>query len=93
MISREFGNGGWKATCANNPPPLHVSDTESAAAQWWPLPRPALFPQHGGPHMVTIPAPGGFAGDDPTDPTAQTIPRVPTIGMVGRLHVTGNAGR
>ena len=87
MITRDFGHGGYAAGCASNPPPLHVYDTESEAANWHPLPRIYLRPTPPGPLMVQIPAPGGFAGDDPTDPTQQTVPRIPTLGMVGRFHV------
>lgn len=84
-FTRELGDGGWKAACEGAPPPLHVYDTEHEAANWFPLPRPVLVPQHPGPVMVHIPVPAPF-GDDPLDPTAQTEPRVATGGMVGRLN-------
>ena len=93
MISRDLGRFSWTLAGQHNPPPLHVYSPEAEHAAWHPLAEVRLMPQHPGPVMVHIPAPGGFAGDDPTDPTAQTLPRVPTIGMVGRLHQTGTAGR
>jgi hypothetical protein len=95
MISREFGNGGWAAGCSNAPPPLHVYDTESEAAQWYPPVRPALFPQPPGPIMVKIPSPVGGGeqlGDDPTDPARQSRKRFTCNGMIGRLNVPGGAG-
>ena len=93
MISRNFHDLGWAAGCAQAPPPLHVYDTQSIAAAWHPLPRVTLLPQHPGPEMVKVPAPGGFAGDDPTDPAGQTIPRISTMGMCGRLHQKGVSHR
>lgn len=89
MITRDFGHGGYAAGCGNSPPPLHVYDTESEHANWHPLPRVALFPHHPGPVLVGIPAPGGFAGDDPTDPSQQTAPRVASVGILARLHQKG----
>lgn len=89
MITREFGDGGWCAAGAGNPPPLHVRDTESLAANWHPLPRPYLLAQHGGPRMVTIPhLPPDELGEDPTDPGRCHRPRVASAGMVARLNVT-----
>ena len=88
MITREFGDGGWKATGAGNPPPLHVRDTESLAAGWHPLPRPYLLAQPGGPVMVTIPhLPADELGEDPTDPGRCHRPRQATGGLVARLDV------
>lgn len=88
MMSRDYGHGGWAAGCAGNPPPLHIYDTESAAANWYPYERPQLWPTHPGPTMVRIPVPAGNAlGDDPTDPAAQTYPRIATAGMCGRFNV------
>jgi hypothetical protein len=86
MITRQFGDGGWAAGCAAAPPPLHVYDTESAAANWFPLPRPALRSTPPGPALVAIPIAAPF-GDDPTDPTMQTAPRQQTTGMIGRFRV------
>lgn len=92
MITRDFGDGGWKACAPGNPPPLHVADTESAMANWHPLPRPFLFPTHPGPVMVAIPwLPGNLLGEDPTDPAGQLRPRVATPGMIGRLNVTAGS--
>ena len=89
MITRAFGDGGWAAGCENNPPPLHVYDTESEAANWYPYERPYLFPTPGGPaHVFRIPA--GVFGDDPTNPAAQTKPRLATMGMIGRFHAAGS---
>lgn len=84
MMTRDFGHGGWAAGCANNPPPLHVYDTESEAANWHPLERPYLRPTPGM-IPVQIPQPAGTAlGDDPTNPGAQTAPRMQCSGMIGR---------
>ena len=92
MITRQFGDGGWKACAPGNPPPLHVADTESAMANWHPLPRPFLLPTHPGPLMVLIPGlPGNLLGEDPTDPGAQLRPRVATPGMQARLNVTAGS--
>jgi len=86
MITRPFGDGGWAAGCEHNPPPLHVYDTESIAANWYPYERPYLFPTPGGPgHVFRIPT--GVYGDDPLDPAQQTKPRVASMGMIGRFHV------
>ena len=93
MISRDLGRFGYTLAGQYNPPPLHVYSPEAEHAAWHPVQRARFAPQHPGPVMVHIPAPGGFAGDDPTDPTAQTIPRVPTIGMIGRFHAVGTRGR
>ena len=90
MITRDFGTGWWKAGPRNNPPPLHVYSPEAERANWYPYERPVLHPVPPGPIMVMVPAPGGVAGDDPTDPTAQTIPRVATWGMAPRLSVGGS---
>jgi len=88
MITRDFGDGGWKACAPGNPPPLHVADTESAMANWHPLPRPFLYPTHPGPTMVLVPGPAGNdVGEDPTDPARQLRPRIATAGMIGRLNV------
>lgn len=88
MITRDFGDGGWACGPAGNPPPLHVYDTESEAANWHPYERPFIRPTVPGPTMVSIPSPqGNELGDDPTDPTRQTVRRIPTTGMVGRLHM------
>jgi hypothetical protein len=85
MITREFGDGGWTAGCKDAPPPLHVYDHTNPAANWYPLPRIVLRPQHPGPVMIHIPVVAPY-GDDPLDPTAQTVRRVPSHGMVGRLN-------
>jgi hypothetical protein len=91
VITRDLGDGGWAAGCQHNPPPLHVYDTESIAANWYPYERPAIFPTPGGPgHVFTIPT--GVYGDDPLDPTQQTKPRFATMGMIGRFHAAGTAG-
>lgn len=88
MITREFGDGGWKAAAPGNPPPLHVADTESAAANWHPLDRPRLMPTHPGPVLVLIPGlPANLLGEDPTDPGACLRPRAATAGMIGRLNI------
>jgi hypothetical protein len=85
MMTRDFGHGGWAAGCQYNPPPLHVYDTESIAANWFPYERPFIRPVAPGPVLVQIPQPAGSAlGDDPTDAGAQTVPRVVCEGMIGR---------
>ena len=87
-MTRDFGDGGWKACAPGNPPPLHVADTESAMANWHPLARPRLFPTHPGPLMVLIPGlPANLLGEDPTDPARQLAPRQATAGMNARLNV------
>ena len=86
MITRGFGHGGYAAACAGNPPPLHVYDTESEAANWHPLPRPFLRATPPGPQMIRIPVPAPY-GDDPVDKANQTMPRVKTNGMVARLNM------
>ena len=92
MLTRDFGDGGWKAAGAGNPPPLHVRDTESAAANWYPLPRVFLRPQSSGPTMVLIPGlPPDELGEDPTDPARCHTARQPSAGMIGRLNI--HAGR
>jgi hypothetical protein len=92
MITRDFGDGGWKAAGEGNPPPLHVRDTESAAANWFPLPRVFLRPQPPGPVMVKIPTlPPDELGEDPTDPARCHNARQPTPGMQARLNI--HAGR
>lgn len=88
MITRDFGDGGWAAGCENSPPPLHVYDTESQAANWYPYERPRIRQTHPGPTMVHIPQAAPF-GDDPTDPASQTIPRARFTGMIGRAGVNG----
>lgn len=88
MITRDFGDGGWKAAGEGNPPPLHVRDTESHAANWFPLARVVLAPQPPGPVMVRIPSlPADAYGEDPTDPARCHTPRQPTAGMQGRLNL------
>lgn len=88
MLTRDFGDGGWKAAGQHNPPPLHVRDTESAAANWFPLPRMALAPQPPGPLLVNIPTlPADVYGEDPTDPARCHTARQPTAGMQGRLNL------
>lgn len=86
MMMRPLGHGGYAAGCQNNPPPLHVYDTDSEAANWHPLPRPFLRPTPPGPTMVRQPLAAPF-GDDPIDKANQTMPRVLTNGMVARLNV------
>lgn len=89
MVSRCFCDIGYRHTSDGAPPPLHVADSETAHARWFPLRRPFLAPQHPGPVHVRIPAPAGAAlGDDPTDPAAQTERRASTTGMIGRLNIT-----
>ena len=88
MLTRDFGDGGWKAAGRHNPPPLHVRDTESAAANWYPLRRPALAPTPPGPVLVRIPAlPPDELGEDPTDAARCHTARQPTAGMQGRLNI------
>lgn len=87
MITRDFDDGGWAATCEGAPPPLDTA-SDNPQAQWFPLPRPRLFPTPAGPVGVLAP-PGPPVGDDPTDPGAQTRRRLPTFGMIGRAEVTG----
>lgn len=88
MITREFGDGGYCAAGAGNPPPLHVRDTESMAANWHPLPRPYLQPTPPGPVMVRIPhLPADELGEDPTDPARCHGPRIPTAGMASRFNL------
>lgn len=91
MFSRTLGeHGGYAAGCEGMPPPLHIYDTEHIAANWHPLERIILYPQHPGPVLVMIPQPAGAAlGDDPTDPAAQTNPRKQCSGMIGWLNVGG----
>lgn len=92
MITREFGHGGYAAGCAGNPPPLHVYDTDSQAANWHPYTRPVLRTQPPGPQWIfTIPT--STFGDDPTDPSQQTRPRIATMGMIGRLHEQHGGGK
>jgi len=92
MISRDWGTGGWAPGCQDAPPPLHVYDTESIAANWYPYVRPVLFPTPPGPIAVTVPTPmGADLGDDPTDPARQSVPRMATNGMVGRFNTGGGA--
>lgn len=83
-LTRDFGNGGWSAGCEGAPPPLHVYDHESEAAAWAPLPRPRIFPQHGGPQLIRIPVVAPY-GDDPLDRSMQTLPRRQSTGMLSRL--------
>jgi len=91
-LTRNLGDGGWKATAPGNPPPLHVADTESIAANWYPYSRPFIAPQHPGPVMVTVPGlPADEYGEDPTDPARCHTPRQPTGGIAARVNVT--AGR
>jgi hypothetical protein len=93
MMTRDVSDLGYAAGCEGAPPPLHVHDTQSARAAWYPLPRIRLAPQPPGPIMVKNPGAMrselGGVGDDPTDPAAQTIPRVRTDGMIGRLNWGG----
>jgi hypothetical protein len=90
VISRDFGNSGWASAGSGMPPPLHIYDTDSQAANWHPLPRIVFRPTPPGPVMVRIPVPAGAGlGDDPTDPTAQTRPRRQTNGMIGWLNEKG----
>lgn len=94
MISRRFGDGGWKAACSSAPPPLHVYDTESEAARWHPLPRIVLRPTPPGPTMVVIPEHGfggDYVGDDPTDPARQNERRISSPGMIGRFNLSVDA--
>jgi hypothetical protein len=93
MLSRDFGNGGWAAGCASAPPPLHVYDTESVAANWYPYQRPDMLPLPPGPVMVAIPSPVGSpdVGDDPTDPARQSVKRFTCNGMAGRFNIAGGA--
>lgn len=92
MITRDFGDGGWKAAGCGNPPPLHVRDTESLAANWHPYTRPHLAPQHPGPLMVVIPhLPPDALGEDPTDPARCHGARQATPGIAARLDI--RAGR
>lgn len=86
MITRKMGHGGYAAACGGNPPPLHVYDTESEAANWHPLARPFLRATPPGPVMVKQPLAAPY-GDDPVDKGNQTMPRVLTNGMVARLNV------
>lgn len=94
VLNRDFGNGGYAAGCASAPPPLHVYDTESEAANWYPYERPVMFPTPG---MVLVPIPspvgsGEQLGDDPTDPSRQSKRRFTCNGMVGRFNVPGGVG-
>lgn len=92
MITRDFGDGGWKACAPGNPPPLHVADTQSLAANWYPYKRPLLFPQHPGPVLVEIPGlPADELGEDPTDPARQHRPRQASTGIAARLNVRVSA--
>jgi hypothetical protein len=94
MMTRDLGDGGWAAGCAGNPPPLHVYDTESRAANWYPCRRPYFRPTPPGPTMVRIPVVAPF-GDDPTDPRSQTpgMERIPSTGMIARLNFKAVMGR
>lgn len=92
MLTRDFGDAGYHAAGRHNPPPLHVRDHESAAANWYPLPRIILAPQPPGPVMVNIPGlPADEYGEDPTDAARCHSARIPTAGMQGRLNI--HAGR
>lgn len=86
MITRDLGDN-WAATCEGAPPPLDTA-ADNPQAQWFPLPRPYLFPTPAGP-AVTLSPPYPPVGDDPTDAAAQTHRRFPTFGMIGRADVTG----
>lgn len=86
MITRKFGDGGYAAACQYNPPPLHVYDTESEQARWFPLRRPFLRATPPGPTMIYQPIAAPW-GDDPTNPAQQTITRFGTHGMVPRLNM------
>lgn len=90
MFTRALGDGGWAAGCAGAPPPLHIYDTQSEAANWHPLERPEIMLTPPGPVLIQIPQPGGAElGDDPLDPTAQTRPRFRCTGMISYLDVPG----
>ena len=93
-LTRKLGDGGWAASCAGNPPPLHVYDTESIAANWYPGPHPGnlMLPQPDGPRYV-FNIPSIPFGDDPTNPAQQTKPRIATMGMIGRFHAQTGAGK
>ena len=70
------------------PPPLHVADSDTGQANWWPYRRPYLAPSHPGPVMVAIPhLPADEYGEDPTDPARCHQARTPTAGLVARLDV------
>lgn len=92
MILRDFGHGGYAAGCAGNPPPLHVYDTESIEANWYPLRRPAFMPQPDGPRYI-FEIPTSPFGDDPTNPAQQTKPRMACMGMIGRFHAQQGGGK
>ena len=86
-LTRDLGDGGWKATSAGNPPPLHVADTQTARANWYPYERPILAPQHPGPVMVIIPGlEADQYGEDPTDPSRCHSPRQATGGIAARFN-------
>lgn len=93
-LTRSLGDGGWAASCAGNPPPLHVYDTESIAANWYPGPHPAalMLTQPDGPRYV-FDIPSIPFGDDPTNPAQQTKPRIATMGMIGRFHAQAGGGK
>lgn len=87
-LTRDLGDGGWKATSAGAPPPLHVADTESIRANWYPYQRPVIAPTHPGPLMVAIPGlPADEYGEDPTDPARCHNPRQATGGIAARLNI------
>lgn len=86
MITRKFGDGGWAPSCQYAPPPLHVYDTESEQARWFPLARPFLRATPPGPTVIRQPIAAPW-GDDPTNPGQQTLPRFGTVGMVARLNL------
>ena len=92
MMTREFGDGGWGASCGNNPPPLHVHD-DNPQANWYPYQRPYFRPTPPGPVMVRIPIVAPF-GDDPTDTSQQTpgMHRIPSPGMIARLNLRAAVG-
>lgn len=92
MLTRDFDDIGYHAAGSGNPPPLHVRDHESAAANWFPLRRVFLRAQPPGPVMVRIPAlPPDELGEDPTDAARCHTARQPTAGMQARLNL--HAGR
>lgn len=92
MITRRFGQPGPVATIKGAPPPLHVYDADTQAANWYPYARPALRTQPDGPRWI-FQIPTSAFGDDPTDPGQQTKPRIATMGMIGRFHEQRGGGK
>lgn len=77
---------GYKAGCANAPPPLHVVSVHGGANHW-PLPRPLEGGAGPGPDLVLGGPPFDSLGIDPTDPsTWEGRGYRQSVGMIGRFN-------